>query len=363
MSSRAKSNGEVAYSDLTDSGDDTDLDNDGVGLVLKDEDAASGRSRRYVVSDSNSYSRYIPSWCQPSRLTRNERTCVVVGCVVLVAILAVFVAVGVVAARSKVGGSEGGSNNGTDHSGGNGTNGTDHGNNGTGGGEVPWASIRLQSSVVPEVYDISLTVDMNSFHVSGVVNITCSVVDDVDYVALHAADMAITRHVLESAGKMVEHSEVLYPDNDFYVFNLTSPLEPGQIVVTLHFNYTLREDLAGFYRSSYMDSNGEQQYLATTQFESTDARRAFPCFDEPSLKANFTMHITHQSRYRAWFNMPDLDRTQPDSNGMVTTHFQTSVKMSTYLVAFIVSDFQCVNDTIVSISGKDVMVSICIDKL
>lgn len=351
--SGSRNNGGVAYSDLT--GEDSPTDDDEVGLVLKDEDDSSSRSRKYVVSDRKSSSKYLPSWCSPSRMTRNERICVVVGCIALVAIIVVFVVVGVLAGRSKGIASEGGGNNGTDHSG-NGT--TDHGSGNQTGTIVPWASIRLQSSIVPESYDINLTLDMDRFQVSGAISITCSVVDSVDFVALHAKDMSISGHVLQTIeGKRVEHNEVLYPENDFFVFNLSAPLEPGGIVVGLQFNYTLRDDLAGFYKSSYIDSAGGQHYLATTQFEPTDARKAFPCFDEPALKANFSMHITHHSRYRAWFNMPVMSRSQPDSSGMVSTSFQTSVRMSSYLVAFIVSEFECINDTILSISGEDIMVS------
>lgn len=228
---------------------------------------------------------------------------------------------------------------------------------------VPWGSMRLPSSVVPETYDIKLTIDMDSFQVSGLVSISCSVRSSIEYIALHAVGMNISGHTLRStSGEMVEHNEVLYPENDFFIFNLTKPLEPGPIVAVLHFNYPFGDNLAGFYRSSYKDADGKEQYLAVTQFEPTDARKAFPCFDEPSFKANFSISITHQSRYRAWSNMPTLSMTKQPGTGeeFVTTHFQTSMRMSTYLVAFIVSDFQCINDTMVSTSGKEVVVSIYI---
>lgn len=331
-----------------------DSEDDGVGLVLKDEDV-SGRRRKYVVSERKIRS-HLPSWCQPSRLSRNERICVVVGVLVLLAIVAVFAAVAIVATRPKAA-AAGGGGGGTAQ---NGTNGTSGGNHtGGGGGEppVPWANIRLQSTVVPETYDIRLWVDLDTFQVSGSVNISCSVTSDVTYVAFHAKDMEITTHSIYRGTVSVPHDKCDFPENDFSVFNLTKPLAPGPITIRLQFNYILREDLAGFYRSSYMNTNGERQFLATTQFESTDARRAFPCFDEPSFKANFSLRMTHHPRYKTWFNMPAVERSGPDAKGMVTTSFQSSVKMSTYLVAFVVSDFECVNDTIVSISGQDVVVS------
>lgn len=223
--------------------------------------------------------------------------------------------------------------------------------------DVAWGNLRLSTSVVPQTYDIGLTVDLDSFQVTGSVSIVCDVRNSVDYIALHAKDMTISSHTLfNDSGNLVEYNEVLYPENDFFIFNLTAPQGPGLVIAALNFSYTLRDDLVGFYRSFYTDSDGKKQYLASTQFEATDARRAFPCFDEPSLKANFSLRIAHQARYRAWFNMPVISRTQPDSNGVVTTHFQTSLRMSTYLVAFVVSDFQCVKDTMISISGKEVVV-------
>ena len=355
---------EIAYSDLTESGEDGE--DDGVGLVLKEEsDSKLSRTRKYMVTPHTGFRR-----CHPSRLSRNERICLVVGAVALVALVAVFITVGVVASPTPQvaenendtgeGGNEGGDHTGGggsgDHSNTGGQNGTE---NGTGQSTVPWSDIRLQSSVVPELYDISLSVNMDTFKVTGSVSIQCTVLDSVDYIALHAKGMDITHHqvMMSEGGLEMEHSAVAYPQNDFFIFNFSESMSPGSISIVLEFNYTLREQLNGFYRSSYTDAGGNTQFLATTQFEPTDARKAFPCFDEPSLKANFTMHMTHQSQYRAWFNMPAVSNTTDDATGLVTTHFMTSRRMSTYLVAFIVSDFECMGNTINSTSGKEIKVS------
>lgn len=79
--------------------------------------------------------------------------------------------------------------------------------------------------------------------------------------------------------------------------------------------------------------------MATTQFEATDARAAFPCFDEPEFKSKFIVTLVHQKEYKALSNMP-VERvvTRPD-DGFVESHFEESLKMSTYLLAFIVCDF------------------------
>ena len=317
---------------------------DVVGLVSDDEDSDTDSSgirgrRRYFISPRTGGSNRFFSWC-PRCTGRNEAIFLGVGSVIVISALVIFVVIAFVAkpelqAKTSVQSGEGGN----------------------GGSEVQWDSIRLQTSIIPETYDISLILNMGDFQVAGSVSIACNVTESVQFMPLHVRDMTITGHRVLRDGKEIEHNEVIFEKNDLYIFNLTNVMEPGSIHLLMDFNYTLREDLAGFYRSSFIDENGNRHYLGTTQFEPTDARKAFPCFDEPSLKANFTIHMTHQSRYWASSNMPPTHRTEEDSHGFVTTHFETSVKMSTYLVAFVVSEFECVNETIVSTSGKPLLVS------
>ena len=78
--------------------------------------------------------------------------------------------------------------------------------------------------------------------------------------------------------------------------------------------------------------------MATTQFEATDARAAFPCFDEPEFKSQFIVTLVHTKEYNALSNMP-VEKVVSRDDGFMESHFKESVKMSTYLLAFIVSDF------------------------
>ena len=94
-----------------------------------------------------------------------------------------------------------------------------------------------------------------------------------------------------------------------------------------------------------MLSSGEKRTLACTQFEPTDAHKIFPCFDEPDMKVNSTISIVHNSKLRAVSNMPSKTTSSKPESNMMKTEFISSVQMSTYFVAFIVSDF-------VSVTGR-----------
>ncbi len=311
------------YSSTDEAGDSTA---DDAELVASDSEDASGRARKYVVKRDRS-DRF--SLCEPlsSRLSRNERICVVAGAFILAAVVLIFIIIAIAVNVSASGSSHGSSSSGS----------PDY---------EPWSEIRLPVSVVPDSYNIQLDVDMEDFVVTGAETITATVEAETRYVILHANAMTITEAVVsqgDSSQSLEIGREFPFPDNQFYVIELSSVLSKGKVNISLKFNYTLGDKLVGFYRSSYVDSFGQKHYLAVTQFEPTDARRAFPCFDEPALKANFTIHITHDALFNATSNMPG--QPEPDENGKVTTHFETSVKMSTYLVAFVVSEFWCVSGT------------------
>ena len=100
--------------------------------------------------------------------------------------------------------------------------------------------------------------------------------------------------------------------------------------------------MAGFYRSSYTDIHGESKIMASTQFESLDARRAFPCWDEPARKAIFGVTLTVPKDMDAFSNMPELsNKTLPGGKKKELTFLDTPI-MSTYLVAFCVGEFDYV---------------------
>ena len=191
-------------------------------------------------------------------------------------------------------------------------------------------------------YNIHLTVDLADFTVMGQSVTNLNIVEETSYIIIHVNCMNITQHSIKQNGANVAvKSNFTYKENDFYVIRLEKRLSIGKAELDMTFDYLLGEDLSGFYRSSYKDKSGDTHWLATTQFEATDARKAFPCFDEPALKANFTISVTHDKDLNVHSNMP-IERLDPISDTTIKTSFETSVKMSTYLVAFVVSEFECV---------------------
>lgn len=185
--------------------------------------------------------------------------------------------------------------------------------------------------------------DIDKFTVTGSTSINLNVTQQTSYVLIHIKEMNISWfRVTQDGVDIAVERNFTYKENQFFVVVLASSLSVGSATLEMRFYYPLGDGLVGFYRSSYKDSSGDTHWIATTHFEPTDARKAFPCFDEPAMKANFTISITHSSELNAHSNMPVREEVAGEDGSTVTTSFETSVKMSTYLVAFVVSDFECI---------------------
>uniref|UniRef100_A0A1I8P0A9 Aminopeptidase n=1 Tax=Stomoxys calcitrans TaxID=35570 RepID=A0A1I8P0A9_STOCA len=202
---------------------------------------------------------------------------------------------------------------------------------------------RLPNTTIPTHYDIDLTtmVHEGDRKFTGIVKIHVTFEEATTSIVLHARQLIITEASIQlDTTDTPEDLEQSYEDErEFLTLARTTntPFAKGsQGVLTVHYNGELRLDNGGFYLSTYNDTNGNVRHLATTQFESTDARHAFPCFDEPAMRATFTITMRHSPSYKAISNMPV--NTMESSPGV--TVFQTTPNMPTYLVAFIVSDFE-----------------------
>merc|ERR1719431_1916989 len=167
-------------------------------------------------------------------------------------------------------------------------------------------------------------------------------------VTLHVADMKVenkTVVVMEKGGNNLHVDGINYDkDREFLIARLGQNLEVGKIyIIKIHYTAYLKDNLKGFYRSVYKDpKTGKDEYIAVTQFQATDARRAYPSFDEPGIKAKYEVSLGRKKDMSSISNMPIVREgvEMVGSDEYVWDHYQESVKMSSYLVAFVVSKFE-----------------------
>lgn len=212
----------------------------------------------------------------------------------------------------------------------------------TNGEPFPWHDIRLPPFMHPVHYSLFMHPNLTTFDNSGSVNITFQVTSETTFVVLHVKDMILLRTVvLEGSKRAIEVVKSLeYPKNEQLYIEVNEILKPHEnYTLWIDFKKHLEEKLEGFYISSYKSADGQKRYLATTHFEPTAARSAFPCFDEPAMKATFQLTIVHDENNKAYFNS-EMAQTAPYNNGLSVTVFDRTVRMSTYLVAFVVCDFK-----------------------
>lgn len=212
---------------------------------------------------------------------------------------------------------------------------------------------RLPKETVPTHYVIRLrtSVHEGATDFQGSVDIHFNVVESTDKITVNNRDLSIVSATLyrvedEELVEIDQPSDSSDERTEQLTFQCSAALEVGSYVLTVDYTGKLQTSTgAGFFRRSYFDENNNRRYLATTQFEPTRARMAFPCYDEPTLKATFTVSITHHSSYTAVSNMPQDGPSLVDTQdpSFVTTNFLKTNKMSTYLLAFVVSDFETRN--------------------
>nr|QEI22876.1 putative peptidase [Oryctes rhinoceros] len=199
---------------------------------------------------------------------------------------------------------------------------------------------RLPDDTKPISYDIILEPDFETFEFLGEVTITIQVYTVTNTITLHSNDIVVDSITVKESNGVDDLSVSrfrLEPEYHLLLIRMQEDLRSGQTLeVNIKYKGFLREDNAGFYRASY-EENGETKWFGTTQFESTSARRAFPCYDEPALKATFTIHMIRDETYNTISNMDLLSSTDL-GNGKFMDTFEESVVMPTYLVAFVVSE-------------------------
>jgi puromycin-sensitive aminopeptidase len=194
---------------------------------------------------------------------------------------------------------------------------------------------RLPRHVIPSRYELRLEPDLADATFMGQAVVTLTITQPTTTIVLNVIELTINQ--AEMIGKSAAHRAAsIESDEPLQRSTLTfaDSLLPGEWTLRLTFQGALNDKLRGFYRSTYKDQSGTVQIMAATQFEATDARRAFPCWDEPDFKSVFATTLVIDPHLTAVSNTSVVSESV--EAGKKILRFADSMKMSTYLVAFIV---------------------------
>ncbi|KAL3989469.1 Peptidase M1 family protein [Acanthocheilonema viteae] len=205
---------------------------------------------------------------------------------------------------------------------------------------VPVKFERLPELAKPTHYALTLSPDLKNFTFQGQETTDIEILKGTDHLKLHSSEIDIKRAQLTlSDGSVLQDLGIEYNKKWTTVtLKLPKHISPQKAKISLDFVGELNEKMRGFYRSKYKDIDGKECYLASTQFESTYARLAFPCWDEPIYKAKFDITLIVDEELTALSNMNVISETKVDDKKIVK--FATTPLMSTYLVAFAVGHLE-----------------------
>ena len=191
-------------------------------------------------------------------------------------------------------------------------------------------------------YDIQFEPIFTNFTFSGTEIITLTTTT-TDSFTLNSAELEINSCYIIYKGKTIKVKSSLNKKQETLNIKASKKVS-GKIKICIEFQGILNDRLLGFYRSKYKDRTGKTKYLATTQFEAADARRAFPCWDEPAVKATFDVSLLVEKKMTAISNMPE--RKRHDINSKILVEFERTPIMSTYLLYLGVGEFEFLEDNL-----------------
>jgi puromycin-sensitive aminopeptidase len=226
------------------------------------------------------------------------------------------------------------------------------------------SDFRLPKTVTPRRYQLRLIPDLTQFTFAGEESVAIVVNSPTAEIVLNALELEIDRVSVERGKTSLNGRAELDPKKERVVLRFERALETGEWTLKVAFRGILNDKLHGFYRSQYQDAAGKTHTAATTQFESTDARRAFPCWDEPELKASYQVTLVVDQDLTAISNAHAESAKPSAIKGKKEVVFAETMVMSTYLVAFIVGEFEATAPVdagtplrVVHVPGKDNLTS------
>lgn len=231
------------------------------------------------------------------------------------------------------------------------------------------AQVRLPRNVTPLRYELRLEPDVASAAFGGSARIELEVEEETATVVCNAVELDVTNAVFSNAaGSTVAATVSLDGELERVTFAVPEPLAQGRWELSVSFSGVLNDKLRGFYRSSFESSDSSRAWIATTQFEATDARRAFPCWDEPDRKAVFAVTLVTLVDELAISN-GSVVQTTPLGDGRMEVVFAETIPMSTYLVAFVVGPLEQTDPvevggvklSVVHVPGKGHLSEFCLE--
>jgi puromycin-sensitive aminopeptidase len=202
-------------------------------------------------------------------------------------------------------------------------------------------SVRLPSHISPVRYRLTLKPDLEAFTFSGEEAIEIVLSKPTKTLTIHSKDLDIqSAEVVVGKSKYFATKTTYNPDAETVTFVFPQTIKKGKAALHLGFVGVINDSLRGFYKSTY-EIDGVTKHIATTQFEATDARRAFPCFDEPAHKAIFNVKLIVPGSHTAISNTLPIS-TEEHKAGYKVVTFAPTPRMSTYLLAFIIGEFEYV---------------------
>ena len=208
------------------------------------------------------------------------------------------------------------------------------------------SAFRLSRAITPSHYRLMIAPDLDAATFDGTVSIDAETTEGTDSITIHAVDLTITSADISQGGTTQAADVSIDADTETVTLRVAEALNPGALEVNLAWNADISDGLVGFYRSTYTAADGTTATLAATQFEAPHARRAFPCFDEPDMKATFVVTLLIDPDHLAVSNSAEVERSERD-DGRVLVRFADTMKMSTYLVAWVVGPLEATEATMV----------------
>jgi puromycin-sensitive aminopeptidase len=193
-------------------------------------------------------------------------------------------------------------------------------------------NFRLSKDVLPSRYELRFELEFDAWTSAGWERITLRSARPSREITLHALELDIVAATIDGKNKL--EKAIMNAESETATLRFASDIPAGEHTLEIAWKGGIRDSLRGLYRSL----RGEERYAAT-QFEAADARRAFPCFDEPEFKARFSLELIHPAGNAAIANMPITSQEQVDER-RTRTVFRETPKISSYLVAFTVGPYE-----------------------